>query len=163
MATLTDKQIAEYFHRSYTAVDGLWFMKSEERHGFDEALAVDTAVWQVMPKIQARKMQTLLGKNSGLEALYDCFKTKLSIEGYTFAATGDPQSGAFEIAITNCPWLDLLHKSNRQHLAGAIGDRICTAEYGVWAKEFGEGIRFEFGDRLCNGCSLCMLRFRLTG
>ena len=37
MTDLTEEQKAEYFRRSYTAVDGLWFMKVEERLGFDEA------------------------------------------------------------------------------------------------------------------------------
>ena len=30
MIELNDKQIAEYFYRCYTSVDGLWFMKVEE-------------------------------------------------------------------------------------------------------------------------------------
>jgi len=54
MLKLTDKQIVEYFKRSYTAVDGLWFMKVEEIYGFDTALDIDEEVWKVMPKIQAR-------------------------------------------------------------------------------------------------------------
>jgi hypothetical protein len=38
---LNDKQIAEYMHRCYTAVDGLWFTKLEEKSGFDTALDID--------------------------------------------------------------------------------------------------------------------------
>ncbi len=52
MKHLTDQQAAEYFHRSFTAVDGLWFMKVEEKHGFDAALEIDNEVWKVLPKIQ---------------------------------------------------------------------------------------------------------------
>ena len=44
MKELTDKQIAAYFHRSYTAADGLWFMKVEEKCGFDTALEIDDQV-----------------------------------------------------------------------------------------------------------------------
>ena len=33
-----DKQTVEYLRRSYSAVDGLWFMKVEEKRGFEEAL-----------------------------------------------------------------------------------------------------------------------------
>jgi hypothetical protein len=36
--SLQDKDVREYFHRSYTAVDGLWFVKVEEKYGFDKAL-----------------------------------------------------------------------------------------------------------------------------
>jgi hypothetical protein len=115
MLKLTDRQIADYFHRSYTAVDGLWFMKVEAACGFDTALDIDTGVWKVMPKIQAR--------------------------------------------MTTCPWVDLLAKANRQHLAEKIGTRICDPEYAVWAGEFGPDIRVEFADRLCKGCSTCTVRF----
>jgi len=49
---LTDKEIAEYLHRCYTAVDGLMFVKVEEKYGFDVAPNIDEEVWKVMPKIQ---------------------------------------------------------------------------------------------------------------
>ena len=159
MVHLTDNQIADYFHRSYAAVDGLWFMKMEERHGFDAALDVDVAVWEIMPKIQARKLKELTGQTAGLAALFECFTTKFAIEHYAFTTAG-PQNGGFEIAITDCPWVNLLTKSNRGHLAGVIGERICTTEYSTWAREFGPGIEFELGERLCNGCQRCVLRFK---
>ncbi len=154
---LTGQQVAAYFQRSYTAVDGLWFMKLEERADFETALAVDAAVWHIMPKIQARKLKELTGLVAGMDALRQCFTTKLTIEGYAFEERSLPDG--FEIAIADCPWVNLLAKSNRQHLAGVIGETICTAEYGVWASEFGESIRFEFGERLCQGCAKCVLRF----
>ena len=84
MLELTDKQIAEYFKRSYTAVDGLWFMKVEERYGFDTALDIDNDVWQVMPKIQARKLKTLGGLEDGWESLQKCITTKLTLDGFEF-------------------------------------------------------------------------------
>jgi len=37
MAELDSQQIIEYFHRCYKAVDGLWFMKVEEKIGFAAA------------------------------------------------------------------------------------------------------------------------------
>lgn len=160
MIPLTDVQVADYFRRSYTAVDGLWFMKLEETAGFDAALKVDTAVWRVMPKIQARKLKELTGLSRGIEALRECFTAKLTIEAFDFEVKPTSEGAGFEISIAACPWLELLAKSNRTHLAGTIGDAICTTEYGVWAAEFGEGIRFEFGPRLCKGCDRCVLRFR---
>ena len=54
MAGLTNKDRAEYYNRSYKAVDGLWFVKAEEQFDFDTALELDKEVWKVMPKIQAR-------------------------------------------------------------------------------------------------------------
>lgn len=159
MIELSDRQKAEYFHRSYTAVDGLWFLKMEERHGFDAALDVDDAVWAVMPKIQARKLKSLTGLESGLDALFECFTTKLTIEGFDFQASRDGDGG-FTVSAARCPWVDLLAKSGRQHLAGKIGHRICDTEYTVWAAEFGPGIVAEFGDRICDGCPRCIVRFK---
>jgi hypothetical protein len=59
MIQLTPEQIAEYYHRSYTVVDGLWFMKIEEKYGFDAALDIDKEVWKVFPKMQARLLKSL--------------------------------------------------------------------------------------------------------
>jgi len=44
MDSLTDQQICDYSHRSYKAVDGLWFMKAEEKYGFIAALDIDKEV-----------------------------------------------------------------------------------------------------------------------
>ncbi len=159
MIELNDHQKAEYFHRSYAAVDGLWFMKMEERHGFDAALDVDNEVWKVMPKIQARKLKSLTGLESGIAALFECFTTKLTIESFDFQASRDADGG-FSVSAARCPWVDLLTKSGREHLAGKIGHRICDTEYSVWAKEFGPGIAVEFSDRICDGCLRCVVRFK---
>ncbi|HPD29735.1 MAG TPA: DUF6125 family protein [Phycisphaerae bacterium] len=159
MIELTDAQKADYFRRSYTAVDGLWFMKMEERYGFDPALDVDEEVWRVMPKIQARKLKSLTGLESGMEALCECFTTKLTVEGFDFQASRDA-GGGMTISMARCPWYDLLAESNRRHLAGRVGHRICDTEYRVWATEFGPGIVVEFGERICDGCSRCVVRFK---
>ncbi len=59
MFELNDKQIAEFFRRSYTAVDGLWFVKAEETCGFDAALDLDDEVWKIFPKVQARMLKDM--------------------------------------------------------------------------------------------------------
>lgn len=159
---LTDAQIADYFRRSYTAVDGLWFMKLEERADFATALQVDVAVWRVMPKIQARKLKELTGLGSGLADLRQCLTAKLAVEAHAHVDRDLPDGG-FEVEISECPWVKLLAKSGRLHLADTIGQVICTAEYGVWAAEFGKNIQFEFGERLCQGCPRCVLRFSPAG
>lgn len=161
MADLTNAQIADYFRRSYSAVDGLWFMKLEEAAGFELALDVDERVWQIMPKIQTRKLKELTGRDHGLDALYECFTTKLRIEDFEFTSTREGDGTGFTVRITRCPWYDLLVKSKREHLAATIGTRICGAEYAVWAAEFGESITFSLGDQLCQRRDQCMVRFQL--
>lgn len=159
MSKLTDKQVADYFHRSYTAVDGLWFMKLEEEYGFDKALEVDRRVWEVLPKIQARKLKSILNAVDGLEALEECLATKLGLEGFGFE-TEEYDKGAFRIIVHKCPWHELMVRSGRGELSGRVGDVICNTEYPVWASEFGN-IEFELGEQICEGSSCCTLNFRL--
>ena len=53
---MSDPQVlCEYLRRSYTAVDGLWFVKLEERFGFDTALQIDQEVWLVAAKTRPAK------------------------------------------------------------------------------------------------------------
>jgi hypothetical protein len=169
---LTPGQIREYLARSYTAVDGLWFMKTEELSGFDKALEIDELVWRVMPKIQARQLKSFLGAGPGLDSLRLCYSEKLSMDGFDFQIFPSPppdESGTgktdrekmFTVRIAFCPWVDKLVRSNRGHLASIIGGRICAAEYAAWADEY--GCRFEFGNggRLCEGNPECALEFRV--
>jgi len=156
---LTSEQIIEYLHRSYTAVDGLWFMKVEEAFAFDTALDIDEKVWYILPKIQARKIKTLTGRNQGLDDLYECFIAKLKLDRLQFDAAKDDSGKGFTITIKHCPWLELLRESKREHLAEKIGSRICNAEYSTWAKEFGRDIHFELKSQICKNSPCCTLRF----
>lgn len=153
---LTDKQAARYFRRCYTAVDGLWFMKVEEKHGLEAALEVDNQVWKVLPKIQARMLKTMLHADHGIDALRKCLTTRLSLEEFEFETR--KSSDGFRIHINCCPWHDQMIKSGREHLSGTIGRRICETEYRVWAAEFGD-IQFELQQQICEGCKHCVLKF----
>lgn len=157
MFELSASQVADFFRRSYTAVDGLWFVKVEEKYGFDAALDLDDEVWKVFPKIQARMLKDMTGLNSGLEALRRCLATKLSMEGFQFDTS--PAGDRFMVSISRCPWHDAMVKSGRVALSGKVGTRICGTEYTVWAAEFGSGIRFQRKSEICNGASRCILEF----
>ncbi|MFB3766426.1 MAG: DUF6125 family protein [Methanotrichaceae archaeon] len=156
MIDLTDRQISEYFRRSYTAVDGLWFMKVEEIHGFDAALQVDEAVWRVLPKIQARAMKSMASLENGLDGLYEAITTRLALEGFEFEAEKDPEG--FRVTIARCPWHDLMVKSRREKLSATISNIICDVENSTWANEFGVA-KFDREARICNGSVRCILRF----
>lgn len=86
MTELDLKQTIECFHRCYQAVDGLWFMKVEEKIGFDSASGVDNEVWNIMPKIQARMIKSMLKLNNGADALFKSLTTRLRLEGFKFEA-----------------------------------------------------------------------------
>lgn len=161
MVPMSEKDIAEYFRRSYTAVDGLWFMKVEERRGFEDALDIDREVWKILPKIQARTLKALTHMEYGMDALFHCFTTKLSMEGYLFttARNGDR---SFTVTISRCPWHDMMVRKGRGHIAGEVGTVICRNEYAVWASEFDRTAGFEMHDFLCAGSEYCSLEFRRT-
>lgn len=153
---MTNRQIAEYFRKSYTAVDGLWFMKVEERYGFEAALQMDEEVWRVLPKIQARMLRAMVGLDKGMEGLYQATMTRLSLEGFEFES--EKGKDGFEVHISRCPWHDLLVKSGRESLSERVGDLICGLENAVWASEFGD-IIFKRDARICKGEGKCVLRF----
>ena len=163
MLDLTDRQIGEYFKRSYTAVDGLWFMKVEEQYGFDTALDIDDEVWKVMPKIQARKLKSMGGLENGLDALHECLITKLTLDGFEYTSEQLDDGGALRITLSECPWHNIMIKSGRGNLSEKVGTRICNTEYRVWAAEFGENIYFELNDQICRGRKSCTLVFKVSG
>ncbi len=159
MIELNDQQIAEFWHRSYTAVDGLWFMKVEEKYGFDTALEIDNEVWKVLPKIQARMLKSVGRMERGMEALFECFTTKLTLDGFTFTSEKIADNGSFRVIIERCPWHNLMVKSGREHLSGKVGTLICNTEYPVWASEFDGNICFELPQQICKGSEHCILQF----
>lgn len=157
----SDAQIADFLRRSYFVVDGLWFMKAEERLGFDQAMALDEAVWDVMSKVQARKARALLGiESNGLPDLMRAFQLKLASEAYEFEVSLENGRGIITIRV--CPWFEILKSSGRTQIAEVIADRICAREYTGWITEFGGEIALEFKQRLCierDQCETCRMVF----
>ena len=156
---MNEDEASAYFRRSYGALDGLWFMKVEERFGFEVALDIDREVWEVMPKIQARMLKAMTGEESGLTALLECLTTKLHWEGYLYDSGVSDDGKRLDLKIRECPWHRLLVTSGREGLAARVGPRICGTEYGMWASEFGGGIRFSLESTICQGAPRCLLRF----
>jgi len=159
MLPLTDRQIAEYFRRSFTTADGLWFIKVEESLGFDKALDLDDEVWKILPKIQARMLKAMGNLGNGLDALRECVTTRLTLDGFAFEIEEDPAGNSLQVRVTDCPWHNLMVKSGREHLSGKVGSRICATEYKILAAEFGPGISFELGDQICHGAGRCRFTF----
>lgn len=155
---LTEDQIIEYFKKSYTAVDGLWFMKVEEIYGFDPALDLDEAVWKILSKIQARMMRSMLREEDGTDSLYRCLSTKLWLEGFEFEAFEDGRD--LRLTIQRCPWHDLMVKSDRKELSRIVGHRICDAEFSVWSKEFGDRAVPHHIRRICDGADRCIIELK---
>ncbi|MBN2240338.1 MAG: hypothetical protein JW712_11245 [Dehalococcoidales bacterium] len=149
-----------YLKRSYSAVDGLWFMMNEEESGFEKALEIDNRVWAVMPKIQARFLKEVLNPQPGLKGLETCFAEKLRLDGFEF--TIENSSNGFSVTLKNCPWHETMIHSGREHLSCKIGTTICETEYSGWAREFGDNIQAGITGRICAGEKECTIRFSLV-
>jgi len=154
-----DKALSEYLRRSYTALDGLWFVMVEEAYGFQQALQLDEKIWEVMPKIQARKAREVLGiTGNSIADLAACFGLKLRADGHEFEVHQQPESIRF--TVLRCQWLELLRSSGREHLAEQISGRICPTECRGWCAEFGDEFEFEIPQSLCSGAEVCQIVFR---
>ncbi|MFH0846518.1 MAG: DUF6125 family protein [Chloroflexota bacterium] len=158
---LSDKEIADFYRRSFTVADGLWFLKVEEEYGFEPALEIDNEVWKVLPKIQARFLKEKMGLSEGLTALAEALTTRLKLDGFVFRNESGGKTS--RIVITKCPWHETMVKSNRKGLSGRVGATICPTEYKVWAAEFGQDIVFSLKGKLCGGDESCILEFRQEG
>ena len=158
----TDAQITDFLRRSYFVVDGLWFVKTETQHGFEEAMEQDEAVWKVMSKVQARKAREMLGITGGsLDDLARAFQLKLSAEGYDFEVESSDIEVRLNVRV--CPWYEVLKSSGRTHIAQIIAERICAREFSGWASEFSPSIEFQILGRLCvesDSCCQCGMVFR---
>ncbi|MCL4384904.1 MAG: L-2-amino-thiazoline-4-carboxylic acid hydrolase [Actinobacteria bacterium] len=168
MNNFNNKDAQEYLYKSYTSVDGLWFMKVEELLSFEKALQLDIKVWEIVPKIQSRFIKSRLissNKNfsnqNSLEQLFVCFKIKLKYDGFKFKALKSKNKKKIEFIISKCPWHELLINSKRENIAEKIGSNICKTEYKIWAKEFGDNIKFELTEQLCNGCCNCRISYNI--
>jgi len=145
-----DEALIEYLRRSYTATDGLWFMIVEQAHDFDHALALDEQVWQIMPKLQARKAREVLDISGNLLGdLIACFRLKLQGDGHQFHI--ERSENEVQFIITRCKWRELLRKSGREHLEQRISNVIWPAELRGWCSEFGDEFDFEYMDTSDDG------------
>jgi hypothetical protein len=157
MRKLSHQQILEYFKHSFKAVDGVWFMKVEEKYDFDTALELDNKVWKVTAKIQSRMIKSFLGLNKSMESLFDGLMTKLELEDFQFEAK--KTKDGFQIKINDCPWYNLMIKSGREHLASKIGTKICNTEYEVWASELAKTMKFKLHTQKCGKSENCTFIF----
>jgi hypothetical protein len=152
---------SEYLKRVYISVDGLWYIMVEKYFGFEKALLLDQEVWQIMPKIAARKIKDLLGlSDKKLEGLSESLAFRFSVEGYEVKLhqlTGN----TLEIQIASCPWrLQMLKLKNDELLTG-VAERVCPIVYETWGREFLDQFQFEMNPQICKGAEICRLRYRI--
>ena len=158
-AMFDDKAIIEFLRRSYFAVDGLWFIRIEDEHSFEEAIRLDEQVWEILPRIQARKARELLKIEGGtLADLALGLWLKFAAEGYDHCVV-ERTTDVLRISVSECPWLSILEKAGRTSKAAEICDSICTRDFSTWAAQFSPGINFSLERKLSEGAPACELLF----
>jgi hypothetical protein len=157
--TNTDALVCEYFRKCFFSVDGLWFLKLEEASSFEHALEIDTAVWTILPKIQARTIQKLLGLSGGMSALQQAFAFKLEAETYASRIT-DSTEKSFTIEVHACPWVRHITRAGRGHLLETIADAICPVEQEAFARAFVPDIHYTAERKGCLSGHHCRMHFR---
>lgn len=163
MPVFDDKVMIEFLRRSYMAADGLWFVRVEAEHGYEEAMRIDEQVWDILPKIQARKARELLAlQGNTLAELALCLELKFVSEGHEYRIV-ENSANRVVVEISECPWLATLRRSGREELAVDICDRICTREASVWASQFAIDTDCGSDDRMPDGGSVCRLIFTRRG
>ncbi len=156
---MDDSAKAKYFKRCYEVIDGLWFMKTEEEWDFERALEIDRRVWEIVPKIQARTLRQLTGlQGNGLHVLETALRSKAELDDAIVEIERDDEK-FLRMSVHDCPWYRLMQKSQREHLAGNIGEVICGTEYPVWQREFGVNGDFSLKSKLCDGKPCCIMEF----
>ena len=153
------KLFADYLRKCFVSVDGLWFMKIEEDADFEKALALDIAVWKVLPKIEARTIQEILNLGQGIEALRQALDFKLSAELYRFDLSPVSRN-SFILEVHGCPWVHHIKKANRQHFLERISTTICPTEYRTFTDEFGKHLTIDHLRDRCMSDGCCRFLFQ---
>jgi len=141
------------------SVDGVWYIMVEKYFGFENALLLDKKVWQIMPKIAARKIKVLLGlPDKKLESLSESLAFRFAVEGYE-VKSHRLNENTLEIQIASCPWRLQMLKLKKEELLTGVAEKICPVVYETWGREFIEQLRFEMNPKICKGAEICQLKY----
>jgi hypothetical protein len=174
MKYFKNKDILDYLYQNYTKADGLWFLKVEELYGFDKALEIDTRVWKVIPKLQARFIKKILleafqkdgiadsrtaQNQAAKNLLFEALKIKLSLDRFEYKVSKN--KAAIIVRIDRCPWHEIMVKAQRKTFSEKIGSAICNNEYSAFIAEFFPDAVIEISSKLCNGNDCCNFKFSI--
>jgi len=137
-------------------------MKVEQGADFEKALELDIEVWKVLPKIEARTIQELLGLGKGMPALRHALEFKLSAEDSRFELSAFGQD-SFTLEVRDCSWVAHIRKANQEQFLERISESICSVEFGTFASEFGSDISVEHDCSSCRSKGGCRLVFKDPG
>jgi hypothetical protein len=159
MSELESERARDYFKRLYVAIDGMWYMIVEKHFGQENAVQIDREVWEVIPKIAARKTKELLRLPEGkLDSLSKSLAFRFAVEDYEIESNMI-NGPTLEIKMTACPWRREIIKSNNEKLLPQLADNVCPVVYKTWAGEFLDRFQFRMSSKICRGDRICQIEF----
>ena len=130
--------------RNLWAVDGLYFLGIEERFGTQGATEIDTKVWDIMGKIEARRLKETLGiEDNDIPAMIDALSSSswaLDLEDREIELEGDRAV----IRNTNC-------RTQKTRLKKGLKEFPCRAVRWGYLKTFAR----EFDEDIVVECNVC--------
>ncbi len=87
-------------------------------------------------------------------------RSKLEADGYLFEQAVTETE--VRLAISKCPWQELLKKSGRTDVAATIARVMRPTEGRVWCVEFGGEYEFSLPKMACQGAAGCEMLFAKT-
>ena len=130
--------------RNLWAVDGLYYLGIEEKYGTEGATEIDRKVWEVMGKIEARRLKEILGiKESDIPTVMNTLKlTSWSLDLENKEIEIDEKKGIFR---------NVSCRVQKTRIKKGLVEFPCkSVRWGYlqsFAKEFNENIEVE-----CNVC-----------
>jgi len=110
------------------AIDGLWFLSSEQAFGFDRALDMDIQVWKRYAKLSLKRIRKHFELPvEGLDAIKQIMRLDplwLSIE---FDLIEDPPDSLI-FQVTNCPSLLAMEKMGRETFTCEAVEKVYLTE-----------------------------------
>ncbi|MFX0197466.1 MAG: DUF6125 family protein [Candidatus Hodarchaeota archaeon] len=155
--------IINYLRRSYTWVDGFWFIEVERYlDSFDNALKIDIQVWIKITQQQAKLAQKLLYlSKSDVYAIIETLKVKWLVDGHSYEL-GRVDKNLGSVVIRKCPWFETMKRSGREHLAGHVCRAVCPPLYQTWAETINPKVKVEMSKFLGKGAEGCEINFVLS-
>ncbi|MBI5167641.1 MAG: hypothetical protein HY998_07885 [candidate division NC10 bacterium] len=152
----TQAEIAELWEKTFTALDGLWFLGVEKELGFEAALRIDIEVWKGFGLALIRRMKKL-GKPSrpSHEEALKMLKA-LFLLGHLPVEVEEESQSSYLFRVTTCPWWENLKRAGRERL---VPCHVVDQEiFKVWLPALDEGLTFQFLASRPQGDTLCQWR-----
>ncbi len=130
--------------RNMWTVDGLYYLFIEEKFGTKEATEIDRKVWEVMGKIEARKIKELLNiKGKDIAS----FMKALSYSGWSM----DLEDKEIEIKENKGIIRNIKCRVQNTRLSKGLSEFGCKPVRWVFLKEFAK----EFNPKIKVECNIC--------